>query len=189
LTPFGERNVDVILMQQILGQLLLALGALGLGKPLEVCGFRAGIATKARGARCQDQAEEVIRLRGEDGVGLRLGKRRIARDLGKSPQVISLIDTENTERFVCLQCHGEEEANAVIAASLGGAHDPIVEPFRALGGRKSGDVRRTRSAGRLRFNRRLTHRTAPKALAGRERDEREQCNSRDCPRKRIADTF
>ena len=74
----------------------------------------------------------MIGLAAQDAVGVRRHNGSFAGDFGEPPDVVVLVSRQVADGRVRLHRHGEEEPHAVHLSPFGGAHDAIVQPFRAL---------------------------------------------------------
>src|SRR5215211_4201477 len=90
----GERGVDVVLVQEVLGQARRALDRFRGDEPgLERPGARV-VPLHASRARGEEEPEQVGRPGGEDGVGLGAGERGIATHFTQPAEVVPLIEIE-----------------------------------------------------------------------------------------------
>ena len=119
-------------MKKIFGKLLAALLGLDPRQPLEVLLRDSLISPQPCRARRQHEAEEMLWLLSKNRIRFGRGERRVTSHFGESPQVVSLIDGETSQRLVRLQRHRHEEPHAVCAPPLRGAHDTIVQSLGPL---------------------------------------------------------
>ena len=151
----------------------------------------------ARRVSGEYEAEQVVRVLREDGVGFGVGELLVPRDGCDPAQIVALIEVESGERLVGGDRHRREELNAVGAAALVRAHDAVVESHGDLGRRHRAQVGRlarctARRAGeRCRGGARVdgTLRSdlvgrAAEALTCDECDERDERDGGDTPRQR-----
>src|SRR5829696_10160888 len=107
----GERGVDVVLVQQVLGQTSRTLGRLR-GEESRVERTCTRVAPlQARDARRENEPEQMRRPRREDGVRLSAGERGVAPDLAEPAQIVALVKVERADHFVCRAGHRQEGAH------------------------------------------------------------------------------
>src|SRR3954469_3227657 len=127
----GERGIDVVLMEEVLGERGGALGWRRRAQRAIECAGSRVVLLQARDARGEDQPEEVGRALLQDGVGLGARERGVAPHLAQPTEVVPLVEIERVEHLVRGTGHREEGANGVLPSRFVLRHDAIVEPLGA----------------------------------------------------------
>src|SRR5688572_20926135 len=100
----GDRPIDVVPVQEVLGQRGRAFGRLG-GEQARIERTGADVVPfHARRASSQDEPEQMRRSCAEDGIRLRARERGVASDLAQPPQIVALVEGERIERLVDDAC-------------------------------------------------------------------------------------
>src|SRR5690348_10796038 len=127
----GERGIDVVLVEQVLGERGGTFGRRGRDQPgVERAGARL-VLLQPSDARGEDEAEEVRRALLKDGVGLGARERGVASDFAQPAKVIALVEVERIEHLVGGARHRQEGPDGVLPAGLVLRHDAVVESFGA----------------------------------------------------------
>src|SRR6187549_3418876 len=149
----GERGVDVVPVQEILGE---GCGALGRLRGEQAHIERSGACVAALepcDARREDEPEQMCRTRLQDGVRLGARERGVAAHLPQPPEVVALVEIEGADHLVRGTCHRKEGAYGVLATGFVLRHDAVVEPLGALLRGELADVGRARRGARRRTSR------------------------------------
>src|SRR5215207_3871305 len=132
-----QRASDVGAVACVLGELLRELGRRGGDELALVLAGDRGVGAHA----CREgESEEVVRLRAQNGVGLRLRHGVIARHLTDPPEVVALVGVEGADQLVGAHRHRREDEQAVALSLLVVAHHAVEEARRTLLGREARDV-------------------------------------------------
>lgn len=123
----------------------------------------------------------------QDRIRFGGGKASIPGDLSDPAQVVSAIDVQVAEHFIRPNRHRRKKLNAVALPGLAQAHQPVVEPHRALSRRELADV--GRSGARRQQGGNVCRRgpsggveaVGPDTLAGNECNEGQQRDGSDDP--------
>src|SRR5438046_1950728 len=96
----GERGIDVVLVEQVLGE---RGGAFGRFRGDQPCIERPGarlVLFQAGDARGEDQSQEMRRALLKDGVGLGTRERSVAAHFTQAAEVVSLVEVERIQHLV-----------------------------------------------------------------------------------------